>query len=79
MKSTQPWCLNRRDEGVPEDLVNHLISEVCSAGDFDDIEREVERYREFDKARLTDLALRVFDDPMGALQTIKERVIPHFT
>ncbi len=66
-------------EGVPEYLVNHLISEICSAGDFDDIDREVARYREFEKAGLTDLALRVFDDPMDALKTIKERVIPHFT
>lgn len=66
-------------KGVPEYLVNHLISEVSSAGDFDDIEREVERYREFDKVGLTDLALRIFDDPMDALQTIKERIIPHFT
>lgn len=65
-------------KGVPEYLVNHLISEVSSAGDFDDIDREIERYREFEEAGLTDLALRVFDDPMGNLKTIKERVIPHF-
>lgn len=66
-------------QGVPEYLVSHLISEVSSAGDFNDIDREVERYREFEKAGLTDLALRIFDDPMGNLQTIKERVIPNFT
>ncbi len=66
-------------KGVPEYLVNHLISEVSSAGDFDDIDREVERYRDFEKAGLTDLALRIFDDPMGNLKIIKERVIPHFT
>jgi len=65
-------------KGVSEDLVQRLIDEVSSAGDFDDIDREIERYREFEKAGLTDLALRVFDDPMGALKTIKERVIPHF-
>jgi hypothetical protein len=66
-------------KGVPEYLVNHLISEISSAGDFDDIDREVARYREFEKAGLTDLALRVFDDPMDASKTIKERVIPHVT
>jgi len=66
-------------KGVPEQLVEHLISEVSSAGDFDDIDREIERYREFETAGLTDLALRIFDDPMGNLKTIKERVIPHFS
>jgi len=64
---------------VPEDLVQRLIDEVSSSGDYDDIDREVERYREFERAGLTDLALRVFDDPMGGLQTIRERVIPHFS
>jgi 5,10-methylenetetrahydromethanopterin reductase len=63
---------------VPPELVQRLIDEVSSSGDFDDIDREIERYRVFERAGLTDLALRVFDDPMGALQTIKERVIPHF-
>ncbi len=66
-------------KGVSEDLVQRLIDEVSSAGDFDDIDREVERYREFEKAGLTDLAIRVFDEPMEALKTIKERVIPHFS
>ena len=40
---------------------------------------EVERYREMERAGLTDLALRVFEDPMEGLQTIKEHVIPHFS
>lgn len=64
---------------VPAELVQRLIDEVSSAGDFDDIDREIERYREFERAGLTDLALRVFDDPMEGLKTIKERVIPHFS
>jgi 5,10-methylenetetrahydromethanopterin reductase len=65
-------------KGVPEYLVQHLIDEVSSSGDFHDIEREVERFREFEKSGLTDLALRIFDDPMGNLKVIKERIIPHF-
>jgi len=65
-------------KGVPPELVQRIIDEVCSAGDFDDIDKEIERYREFERAGLTDLAIRVFDEPWDALQTIKERVIPHF-
>jgi alkanesulfonate monooxygenase SsuD/methylene tetrahydromethanopterin reductase-like flavin-dependent oxidoreductase (luciferase family) len=68
-----------RIEGVPADLVQRLIDAVSSSGDFSDIDREVERYREMERAGLTDLALRVFNDPFDALRTIKERVIPHFS
>ncbi|MGI9308871.1 MAG: LLM class flavin-dependent oxidoreductase [Gammaproteobacteria bacterium] len=65
-------------KGVPPELVQRIIDEVSSAGDFSDIDREIERYKEFERAGLTDLAIRVFDEPMAALQTIKERVIPAF-
>ena len=64
---------------VPEDLVQRLIAEVSSAGDFDAIDEEIERFRKFEQAGLTDLALRVFDDPLDAVKTIGERVVPHFT
>jgi 5,10-methylenetetrahydromethanopterin reductase len=66
-------------KGVPPELVQRLIDEVSSSGDFDDIDREVERYKEMERAGITDLAIRVFDDPFDALRTIKERVIPHFS
>ena len=32
-----------------------------------------------ERAGLTDLALRVFEDPMDSLITIKERIIPQFS
>ena len=63
-------------EGVPPDLVQRLIDAVSSSGTFADIDREVERYRQMARAGLTDLALRVFDEPFKALETITERVIP---
>jgi 5,10-methylenetetrahydromethanopterin reductase len=65
-------------KGIPADLVQRLIDEVSSSGDFDDIDREIERYREFERAGQTDLALRVFGDPLEAVKTIGERVVPAF-
>jgi alkanesulfonate monooxygenase SsuD/methylene tetrahydromethanopterin reductase-like flavin-dependent oxidoreductase (luciferase family) len=65
-------------KGVPAELVQRLIDAVSSSGDFNDIDREVERYRAMERAGLTDLALRVFEDPFDALQVIKQRVVPHF-
>jgi len=66
-------------KGVPPDLVQRLIDSVSSSGDFGDIDREVERYRAMERAGLTDLALRVFNDPFDALRVIKTRVMPHFS
>ena len=65
-------------KGVPPELVQKLIDNVASAGDYGDIDREVERFRGMERAGLTDLALRVFDDPWESLETIRDRVIPHF-
>lgn len=47
---------------VPPELVQRLIDAVSSSGDYDDIDREIERYREFERAGLTDLVLRVSQD-----------------
>ena len=65
-------------KGVPPELVQRLIDECSSSGDFNDIDREIARYREMQRAGLTDLALRVFEQPFEALRVIRERVIPAF-
>ena len=64
---------------VPEEIVNHLIKELATAGTIDDIEQEVEeRYKKFEDGGLTDLSIRLFDDPMDGLKMIAEHVIPKF-
>ena len=65
-------------KGVPPDLVQRLIDQICSAGDLGDIDREVERFRQMERAGVTDLAIRVFDEPFEALQIIAERLMPEF-
>jgi len=64
-------------DGVSNELVEYLIGAVSSAGDFSDIDRELERYRELEKAGFTDLALKIFDEPMDSLKMICERVVPN--
>lgn len=65
-------------EGVPAPLIEHLIAELSSAGDPSQIDGQLERYRQFADAGVTDLALRLFDDPMAGLKLIAERVVPAF-
>ena len=64
---------------VPPELVQRLIDNCSSSGDLDDIDREIERFKAMERAGLTDLALRVFDDPWDSLALISERLIPQLT
>ena len=66
-------------DGVPAELVEYLIGAVASAGDYGDIDRELERFSELEKAGFTDLALKIFDDPMDGLRTVCDRIVPKFT
>ena len=61
---------------VPPELVQKLIKNVCSAGGLDAIDHEVDRFKRMEQAGVTDLAIRVFDDPFDALKIIAEHVIP---
>jgi hypothetical protein len=40
------------------------------------MDREIERYRGFKASGLTELSLRLFDDPMDGLKLIGEHVLP---
>ena len=61
---------------VPEEIVNKLIDRITTAGDFNDIEREIEKLKGLQEAGLTQIALRVHDDPADAIRMIGEHVIP---
>jgi len=63
-------------EGVPADLINRLIAGMSSAGGLSDIDREVERYQAMAAAGLTELDLRLFDNPMDGLRLIGKHVLP---
>ncbi len=72
------WTRTGVVDNVPESIVNHLINELSSAGDHGDIDREIERLQKFKEGGLTDLSIRLFDDPMAGLKLIGERVVPAF-
>jgi 5,10-methylenetetrahydromethanopterin reductase len=63
-------------KGVPGELVDKLIENFSCAGDLASIPRQVEKLRGFAKAGLTEIALRLHDDPIDALHMIGQRVLP---
>jgi len=66
-------------KNIPEELSNRLCEVFTSTGGLEDIDREIERIKKFEEAGLTQLSLRLHDDPMEALQIIGENVIPVFS
>ena len=70
------WTRSGNIEGVPEDLVNRMIAGMSSAGDMQNLDSEIERFRQFKEQGLTELSLRLHDDPMEALELIGEHVLP---
>jgi alkanesulfonate monooxygenase SsuD/methylene tetrahydromethanopterin reductase-like flavin-dependent oxidoreductase (luciferase family) len=70
------WTRSGDIDNVPEATVNKLIAGMSSAGDVNDIDREVERYQAFARTGLTELSIRLFDEPMDGLKLIGEHVLP---
>src|SRR6478736_4873496 len=72
------WTRSGVIDDVPEDIVNRLIAGCSSAGGLDAIDEQIERFRVFEKAGLTDLSIRLFDDQMEGMKLVAEHVLPHF-
>lgn len=62
--------------GVPDELVNKMIDNISFAGGLDAIDNAIATLNEFAEIGLTEIALRVHDDPADAIRLIGERVIP---
>jgi 5,10-methylenetetrahydromethanopterin reductase len=63
-------------EGVPERIVEALIDNLTFAGDESSIENVVAHLTEFERAGMTEVALKVHDQPAEAIRMIGERLVP---
>ena len=63
-------------ENVPDDLINKMIDNISFAGGLDQIDRAIETLKEFVDAGLTEIAIRVHDNPAEQIKLIGERVWP---
>jgi len=70
------WTRSGEIEGVPDNLVSRLVAGLSSAGGLESMEQELDRFRAFRDAGLTEIALRLHDEPMDALDMIREHVLP---
>jgi alkanesulfonate monooxygenase SsuD/methylene tetrahydromethanopterin reductase-like flavin-dependent oxidoreductase (luciferase family) len=63
-------------EGVPKGIVQKLVDRCTSASPLSEIDHEIERLREFERAGLTEIALRIYEDPEWTIRLLGERVVP---
>ncbi len=61
---------------VPLKTRNTLCDGMTSTGGIEDLDREIERFRKFKAAGLDEIAFRLHQDPMEALDIITEHVLP---
>lgn len=72
-------ALRRRSpdiEGVPERIIDLLVDNLTSCAALSEIDKEIERLREFQAAGLTEIALRIYENPAETIRVIGERVAP---
>jgi len=63
-------------EGVPDEIIEKIVERGTSASCLADIDLEVERFREFERAGLTEIALKVYGEPDQAIETIGKYIVP---
>ena len=61
---------------IPEEISNKMCDGLTSTGGLEDLATEIERFKLFEKAGLTEIAFRLHADPLDAIKLIGERVIP---
>ena len=63
-------------EGVPDRIVKLLVDNLTSCASLATLDQEIERLREFERAGLTEIALRIYEQPEATIKVLGERVVP---
>ncbi|MBN8279404.1 MAG: LLM class flavin-dependent oxidoreductase [Gammaproteobacteria bacterium] len=63
-------------EGIPADIMERFVDKATSASGLDDLEREIDRLRRFKANGLTEISLRIYENPEWTIKLIGEKVIP---
>jgi 5,10-methylenetetrahydromethanopterin reductase len=63
-------------EGIPADIMDRFVDGATSASSVDHLDHEIERLRRFKKNGLTEISLRIYDNPEWTIKLVGERVLP---
>lgn len=62
--------------GVPERIIDTLIDNLTSTAALDDIDKEIDRLHGFAAAGLTEIALRIYEEPEATIRILGKYVVP---
>lgn len=62
--------------GVPEPVIKKIVDAGVSASPLAELDREIERFRDFARAGLNEIALCLYDNPEASIRVIGEKVVP---
>jgi len=62
--------------GVPDEIIQKLVRACTSACAVSEIDQEIDRIQQFKAAGLTEIALRIYDNPEEAIRIIGKHVVP---
>ena len=63
-------------QGVPNRIITTLIENLTSCAAINELDKEIDRLLEFQKAGLTEIALRIYENPAATIRLLGERVVP---
>jgi len=63
-------------EGVPDRILDSLVDHLTLAGHVNTIDAKIAHLQEFKAAGLTEVALRLYDEPAASIRLIGECVVP---
>lgn len=63
-------------EGVPDEIVDKIVAHGTSASSLENIDNEVRRFQEFERAGLNQISLKVYGNPETAIKNIGEHIVP---
>jgi 5,10-methylenetetrahydromethanopterin reductase len=66
-------------DGIPAEIMERFVDKATSASGLDQLDHEIERLRRFKAAGLTDIALRIYENPEWTIRLLGERVLPALT
>ena len=72
-------ALRRRSpdiQGVPDRIIAQLVDNLTSCASVAGLDKEIDRLRAFKVAGLTEIALRIYEEPEETIRLLGERVIP---
>jgi alkanesulfonate monooxygenase SsuD/methylene tetrahydromethanopterin reductase-like flavin-dependent oxidoreductase (luciferase family) len=63
---------------LPKEILHKVVDQCAATSSISNIDDEIDRFKRFEAVGLTDIALRIYENPEASIRLIGERVMPAF-